>query len=243
MYGLAAAPALRSEPRLDGRPTGVPTSILSRLRRLVGAVTASAPDASGLRHRRVRALLVAAILTGVIASIPVATPGPDTTSGAAGLGRAGRRLSAGLSGGGLRSAARVAGQVPLQGASVYMGADGETITTERIRRFLARQGSPMARYAANILTAGIRYRVDPRVVVAISGVESTYGLYSYGHNAWGWGSQRWRSWPASIDGYTQALSQRYRSLRTGRFAAASRTYCPPCGARWGIKALQIFRTI
>jgi hypothetical protein len=228
---------------LDGRRRGALTSILSQLRRLAGAVTASAPDASGLRRRRFRALLVAASLIGLIGCIPVATRVWDSSSGANGLGAAGRRLSKDLDGGSLRSAARVAGQVTFDGAPVYLGADGENITGERIRRFLARQGSPMARYASNIVTAGIRYRVDPRVVVAIAGVESTYGGYAYGHNAWGWGSQRWRSWPVAIDGYTQALSQRYRSLRTGRFAAASRTYCPPCGARWGVKALQIFRAI
>jgi hypothetical protein len=148
----------------------------------------------------------------------------------------------GLHATGLRSAARIAGSVYL-GGLVYRGADGESITPQRIRAFLSRQGSPMARYSAEIVKAGLRYHVDPRVVVAISGVESTYGIYAYGHNAWGWGGSRWRSWPASIDGYTQALSQRYRSLRTGRFAAASRTYCPPCGARWGVKALKIFRSI
>jgi hypothetical protein len=243
MYGLAAAPALRSEPRLDECDEGARASILRVLRRFAGAVTASAPDISGARRRRFRAVLAVALVTGVIASIPVSGPRPDALGGATGLGIAGRRLSAGLAGGGLRSAARIAGRVTLEGKTVFIGADGESITTERIRRFLVRQGSPMARYAENIVTAGIRYRVDPRVVVAIAGVESTYGIYDYGHNAWGWGGHRWRSWPASIDGFTQAMSQRYRSLRTGRFAAVSRTYCPPCGARWGIKALEIFRSI
>lgn len=244
MYGLAAAPALRSEPRLDGRPPGALMSILRQLRRFAGAVTASAPDPTGMRLRRFRAFVGAAVVAGAISSIPAAIR-TDSLAGAAGLGAAGRRLSEGLAGGGLRSAARIAGQAKLEGepTTVYVGHDGEIITTERIRRFLARQRSPMARYASNIVAAGTRYRIDPRVVVAISGIESTYGQYAYGYNAWGWGSRRWGSWPASIDGYTQALSQKYRSLRTGQFAAVSRTYCPPCGARWGIKALQIFRSI
>lgn len=126
---------------------------------------------------------------------------------------------------------------------VFLGADGQRIGVPRIRRFLARHGSPMTRYSADIVAAGIRYRVDPRVVVAIAGVESTYGRYCRGHNAWGWGSARWKSWPTAIDRYTRALSIEYRSLRTGRFMAASRTYCPPCGGRWGVKALRIFRSI
>ncbi len=125
----------------------------------------------------------------------------------------------------------------------YRGADGQQITAARIRSFLERQRSPMARYSQHIVDAGLKYRVDPRVVVAIAGVESTYGRYAWSYNAWGWGRMRWSSWRTAIDGYTQALSLQYRSLRTGRFAAASRTYCPPCGSRWGIKALAIFRAI
>lgn len=126
---------------------------------------------------------------------------------------------------------------------VYIGADGERVTAERIRSFLARYRSPMAPYARNIVVAGIRYGVDPRVVVAIAGVESTYGRYAFSYNAWGWGKARWSSWKISIDRFTKALGSSYRSLRHGRFAAASRTYCPPCGNKWGRKALAIFRTI
>jgi hypothetical protein len=128
---------------------------------------------------------------------------------------------------------------------VFVGADGERITAARIGRYLARMASPLARYAADIVAAGVRDGVDPRVVVAISGVESTFGLFAVGYNAWGWdeGRARWPSWPAAIDGYTANLAVQYHSLRRGRFAAASRTYCPPCGGSWGERALVIFRQI
>lgn len=129
------------------------------------------------------------------------------------------------------------------GPMTYRGTDGQLITVSRIRSFLRKYRSPMTRYAEEIVAAGIRYRVDPRVVVAISGIESTYGHYAFSYNAWGWGKLRWTSWRAAIDGYTRALGTEYRSLRTGRFAAASRTYCPPCGRSWGVKALRIFRQI
>jgi hypothetical protein len=125
----------------------------------------------------------------------------------------------------------------------YLGADGERITPERIRRFLDSKGSPMAPHAGTIVRAGIRFGVDPRVIVAIAGVETSYGLHAYAYNAWGWGSSRWSGWTAAIEGYSRNLAEGYRSLRTGRFAAASRSYCPPCGDKWGIKALSIFRQI
>lgn len=128
---------------------------------------------------------------------------------------------------------------------VYVGTDGERITADRIKAFLTRQRSPMASYATTIVAAGIRYGVDPRVIVAISGVESTYGRFANGHNAWGWnsGKARWSSWSIAIERYTKALGSAYRSLRHGRFAAASRTYCPPCGNRWGRQAAAIFKRI
>jgi hypothetical protein len=123
---------------------------------------------------------------------------------------------------------------------VFLGRDGEKITIARIRLFLETRGSPLARHADRIVDAGARYEVDPRVVVAISGVESSFGVYASGHNAWGWRGSLWGSWPVAIESYTRALAASYRSLRTGRFAAASRRYCPPCGSLWGIKARAIF---
>lgn len=128
---------------------------------------------------------------------------------------------------------------------IYVGTDGERITAGRIEAFLKRQRSPMAAYATTIVASGIRYGVDPRVIVAISGVESTFGRFANHYNAWGWnsGKARWSSWSVAIERYTKALGSAYRSLRHGRFAAASRTYCPPCGNRWGRQALAIFKRI
>lgn len=125
----------------------------------------------------------------------------------------------------------------------FRGRDGRRITEARIRRFLRQRGSPMARYSDEILAAGIRYRVDPRVVVAIAGVESTYGVYARGHNAWGWGRARWGSWGSAIRSYARALAREYPSLRMGHFRRAGPRYCPPCGGRWAAKASRIFRSI
>ena len=174
-------------------------------------------------------ILAGLAIPAKIAGRPAAEPAAQQVAGAA-----------------LRSADINIGSLPvLEREQVYIGTDGQRVTAERIRGFLVRQRSPMAGYAAHIVAAGMQYGVDPRVVVAIAGVESTYGLYSRGYNAWGWnaGKTRWASWETAIDRFTRALGLSYRSLRHGRFAAASRTYCPPCGKRWGIKALHIFKSI
>lgn len=126
---------------------------------------------------------------------------------------------------------------------LYRAEDGEVITPGRIRRFLEPKGSPMAAHARDIVGAGVRHGVDPRVVVAIAGLESGFGAHAPGFNAWGWGDARWSSWPEAIDSYTERLAAGYRSLRTGRFHRASRHYCPPCGDRWGRVTAAIFRQI
>ena len=97
----------------------------------------------------------------------------------------------------------------------YLGVDGERITPDRIRRFLDRYRSPMAPYAKAIVKAGKRHGVDPRLVVAISGTESSFGRFHKGYNAWGWdaprGLTRWGSWEESIDAYTRLFATGYRN--------------------------------
>lgn len=127
--------------------------------------------------------------------------------------------------------------------AAYRGADGKRITEVRIRRFLRRYGSPMAPHSREILRAGIRYRVDPRVIVAIAGVESSFGIYAPGHNAWGWGHKRWGSWRSAVHSYTRALARAYPSLRVGHFSRAVHRYCPPCTGRWVARASWFFRSI
>ena len=122
----------------------------------------------------------------------------------------------------------------LRDEDVYVGTDGERITVERIRSFLEDRGSPMADHAVHIVAAGVRYDVDPRVVVAISAIESGYGRHQAGHNAWGWGGgaggARWPDWPTAIHEYTAGLSARYDTDNID--VAFARRYVPPNWAHW-----------
>ena len=133
-------------------------------------------------------------------------------------------------------------------APVYKGRGGVRITVARIQRFLRSRGSPMAPHARRIVLAGVRWRVDPRAVVAIAGVESSYGIHAPGHNAWGWGGgrggARWSSWRHAIDRFTFGLSRHYPSLAQGHFWAGAARYCSKaCARRWANKTTSIFRSI
>lgn len=126
---------------------------------------------------------------------------------------------------------------------VYVGVDGEQITVGRIAAFLERYSSPMAPYATEIVGAGLRYGVDPRLIVAISGTESTFGKFAVDHNAWGWdapnGLTRWPDWPTAIDNYTRLFADGYRSRDPDVIGPR---YCPDCD-RWPYTTRLFFSMI
>lgn len=125
----------------------------------------------------------------------------------------------------------------------YVGDSGEVVSAPQLARFLARHRSPLAGYASHLVQAGATYGVDPRLVVAIAGVESSYGKRCRGHNAWGWnnGRTRWESWPESIDNYTRLLAERYPNWRNIRRIAP--IYNPNTPEAWGRKVKGLMASI
>jgi len=82
---------------------------------------------------------------------------------------------------------------------------------KEIDSFLKQKGSPMAGLGSVFVGAGQKYGVDPALVVAISGIESSFGKHTFRpHNAWGWMSgSNWQSWEQGISTVTKGLSQGY----------------------------------
>lgn len=128
---------------------------------------------------------------------------------------------------------------------VFVAPDGERVTAERIRDYLERKDSPLRRYAAEIVRAGVRWKVDPRVVVAIAGLESDFGRVRARYNAWGWGIDqvRYSSWPNAIARFTKAFSLTFPSMRYGDFHAGAPRYAPADPAEWVRKAAAYFKAI
>lgn len=128
---------------------------------------------------------------------------------------------------------------------VFVGRDGRRVSPARLRRFLAGRGSPMSRHAETLVLAGIAHGVDPRAVVAVAGVESSFGLIMPCYNAWGWGGGRcrWSSWRQAIWSYTRLIAGAYPSLRRGDFVTAGRNYNPANAAQWAARCDAYFHSI
>jgi hypothetical protein len=87
-------------------------------------------------------------------------------------------------------------------------------SAEGIDAFLTSQGSPMAGSGILFMTSGQRWGIDPRLVVAIAGAESSFGQQLCApHNAWGWGCPNgpydFDSWGEGIETVTKYLRLSY----------------------------------
>lgn len=104
-----------------------------------------------------------------------------------------------------------------------------------LRDFLKEQDSPLAGYAEVFVENADKYNLDWRLVAAISGTESSFGIhYPYGtYNGWGWGiygnnMHYFTSWEDGIETISKGLRERYMDkwgatnvYEIGRFYAAS----------------------
>jgi hypothetical protein len=89
--------------------------------------------------------------------------------------------------------------------------------------YLVGKGSPMAGQGAALMASGGRWQIDPRLIVAISGAESSFGAITCApYNAWGYGCPNgpytFTSWADGIDAIAQGLRTNY--LSEGRVSVA-----------------------
>lgn len=135
-------------------------------------------------------------------------------------------------------------EAALKGAKANPGLDGseisysfggpgtEPVTAEAIDDYLQSKASPMAGSGAQFVASGVRWRVDPRFVVAIAGAESYFGLKTCAsHNAWGWGCPNgpfaFDSWAAGFDTVAKGLRENYLGQGRTTVGEIHLKYAPP----------------
>lgn len=102
-----------------------------------------------------------------------------------------------------------------------------TREVDKLRRYLESKLSPMAGNAADFIDCAHRYGVDYRLVVAISGKESTFGRFQRGFNSFGWdihNGRRFASFGDAICTVSAGLAQNYKGLTIRQIAYR---YAPP----------------
>lgn len=110
---------------------------------------------------------------------------------------------------------------------------GDQSPARAIDIYLAEQGSPLTGYGRAFVSAGKTFGVDPFLVVAIMGKESSWGKDCFlPYNGWGWGDVSFNNWEDAIFGYTRMLAEEY--IRKGRtdINVIAPIYCPPTWVFW-----------
>jgi len=113
--------------------------------------------------------------------------------------------------------------------------------TKKIKKYLESRLSPLADYAGIFTFAGSKYGVDPFLLVAISGIESSFGKNypKYTHNPFGIGSHhlmQFDSLDSAILYLAQMLAEKkaYAGWQRNKenIAELSKVYCPPNKEKW-----------
>jgi hypothetical protein len=104
-------------------------------------------------------------------------------------------------------------------------------TAAQIDAYLASKASPMAGQGAAFVASGGRWQLDPRLLVAIAGAESSFGkLTCARHNAWGWGCPnnpyQFDSWADGIDAVSKGLRTYYVAEGRTTVALINLKYAP-----------------
>lgn len=109
----------------------------------------------------------------------------------------------------------------------------------KVAKYLKNQDSPLVNFAPTFVAEADKNQLDYRLLVAISGVESTFGKFylTDTFNAYGWGGGliKFSSWPESITSVSSALKMHYIDKGAKDIYAIGRIYCPPNSANWSSK--------
>ncbi len=113
------------------------------------------------------------------------------------------------------------------------------IRAQKLAVFLSNYHSPLAYFAQDFITSADQNGLDYRLLVAISGVESTFGQnYIFGtYNVYGWGGGeiRFQSWPDGIAKVSEGLKKGYLDKGAKDVEQIAPIYCPPTSEHWATK--------
>lgn len=124
-------------------------------------------------------------------------------------------------------------------AAQLLDYSGAGPTGPQIDAYLNRKGSPMMGMGGAFANYGRTYNVDPRLVVAISGAETTFGKHLCApHNAWNWfhhgncPASPFSSYPAGAEEVTRFLRLSYLNKGYDTVPLIRAKYCAAGCENW-----------
>lgn len=106
----------------------------------------------------------------------------------------------------------------------------------KLAKFLSNHNPQLGYLAPVYVAQADRNGLDYRLLVAISGVESTFGqqYLSGTYNIYGWGAGTipFQSWPDGIATVSEHLRTDYVAKGAADLSQIARIYCPPNSAHW-----------
>jgi len=110
-------------------------------------------------------------------------------------------------------------------------ASSKDLRTEKLKDFLSSFESPLASYSAVLVKTADKYKLDWKLIPAITGVESTFGkaIPSGSYNAYGWanGAYYFESWENSIEIVAKTLKENYINRGADTVEKIAPIYAPP----------------
>ena len=122
------------------------------------------------------------------------------------------------------------------------------ITAETLEKYLQVKGEVMKGLGSHLVSYGKRFDVDPRLLVALAGAETTFGKYitSGKHNAWNWlwnakepSNSDFDSWESAIHSVSKGLRKGYLNRGLDTTSALYGIYCSG-DCQDGLRNLEIF---
>lgn len=113
----------------------------------------------------------------------------------------------------------------------------------KVKNYLSKRNAPLAKYAKELVSYADKYKIDYRLVAAISVIESNGGKDTFRpYNAWGWGKSGFKNWIEGIAIVSKGLAKYYsRGLNTPKLI--STYYCPPSATDWARKVQYVMNQI
>jgi beta-N-acetylglucosaminidase len=123
-----------------------------------------------------------------------------------------------------------------------------------LKNYLAKHNSPLENSAQDFIDAADKYQIDWKLVVSISGVESTFGkripgghdpLYTT-YNGWGWGvygdnALGFKSWRDAIFTISKGLKENYVDKGYKEPLAMNKKYA--ASQTWGVRVVYFMNEI